>query len=98
MAMKIQLSKPIEAHDETLDELHLREPTPADVRAIRSLPYAMDRDETVHLRPDIVAQYVARCASIPPSSVDQIDLVDFNEICWVVAGFFLKRASRTPTS
>lgn len=96
--MKIKLSKEIEAHGETLDELDVREPTPADVRAIKSLPYALDREENVHLRPDVVAQYIARLAGIPPSSVDQIDLVDFNSICWTVAGFFLTRASQTPTT
>ncbi|AXF20547.1 ArsR family transcriptional regulator [Burkholderia pyrrocinia] len=98
MAMKIRLSKPIDAHGETLDALELREPTPADVRAIKALPYALDREENVHVRPDVVAQYIARLASIPPSSVDQIDLVDFNSICWTVAGFFLTRASQTPTT
>lgn len=85
--MKIQLSKPIEAHGETLDVLEMYEPTPADVRAIKALPYAVDQDENVHMRPEIVAKYVSRCASIPPSSVDQIDLTDFNEICWTVAVF-----------
>ncbi|UEP49656.1 phage tail assembly protein [Burkholderia ambifaria] len=98
MAMKIQLSKPIEAHGETLNVLEMCEPTPADVRAIKALPYAVDQEENVHMRPEIVAKYISRCASIPPSSVDQIDLTDFNEICWVVAGFFLKRGSRTPTT
>ncbi|WP_208449714.1 phage tail assembly protein [Burkholderia ambifaria] len=96
--MKIPLSKPIEAHGETLDALELREPAPADTRAIKALPYALDREENVHVRPDVVAQYIARLASIPPSSVDQIDLVDFNSMCWTVAGFFLTRASQTPTT
>ena len=96
--MKIKLSAPIEAHGETLDELDLREPTPADVRAIKSLPYALDRDENVHVRPDVVAQYISRLASIPNSSVDKIDLVDFNSICWTVAGFFLTRVSQTQTT
>jgi len=96
--MNIPLSKSIQAHDDTLQALELREPTPADVRAIKALPYALDRDETVHVRPEVVAQYVSRCASIPLSSVDQIELVDFNALCWTVAGFFLKPACDTPTS
>lgn len=96
--MKFKLSNPISAHGETVDELDLREPTPADVRAIKSLPYAVDKDENVQVRADVVAQYISRCAGIPPSSVDQIGLGDFNTLCWTVNGFFLRQAPETPST
>ncbi len=98
MSTTFPLSKPIEAHKETLHELVLREPEPADARAVKAMPYWVAADESVQLNPTAAHAYIVRLAGIPPSSVDQLDIGDFNSLCWVIAGFFLKRASPTATS
>ncbi|MNR37093.1 Phage tail protein E [compost metagenome] len=89
------LSAPIQAHDEQVLELTLRRPTVAEVRAIKALPYKIDKNEDVSLDLDVAAKYIAICAGIPASSVNQLDLADLNNLAWAVAGFFMTAASAT---
>jgi len=42
---------------------------------------------------DVAAKYIAVCAGIPPSSVNQLDLADLNTLSWAVASFFMSAAS-----
>ena len=93
-----KLSAPIEAHGESLTELTLRRPTVQEVRAIKALPYKIDKNEEVSLDMDVAAKYIAVCAGIPPSSVNQLDLADLNGLSWAVAGFFMSAASVTSPS
>lgn len=93
-----QLIAPIDAHGETLEVLELRRPTVQEVRAIKALPYKIDQEEAVTLDTDVAAKYIAVCAAIPSSSVNQLDLVDLNKLSWMVAGFFLKPASTEEAS
>ena len=57
--------------------------------------YADDLKTKCKVTPDmgVVPAYIAVCAGIPPSSVDQIDLSDLNQLAWTIAGFFLAPAS-----
>ena len=87
------LSAPIQAHGETLVELTIRRPTVQDCRAIKSLPYHIDKDVAVSLDLDVAAKYLGVCAAIPPGSVDQLDLSDLNRFAWLIAGFFMSPAS-----
>ena len=89
------LSAPIQAHDEQVLELTLRRPTVAEVRAIKALPYKIDKNEEVSLDMDVAAKYIAVCAGIPAPSVNQLDLADLNNLAWAVAGFFMTAASVT---
>ncbi|CAG9195897.1 conserved hypothetical protein [Paraburkholderia tropica] len=92
------LSEPIEAHGDTLKALKLRKPTPADARAVKALPYQIAQDESVQINPDAAAKYIERLAGIPGSSVASIDIVDFNNLCWTVAGFFMNSGSAKSSS
>ncbi|VVN10140.1 phage tail assembly protein [Pseudomonas fluorescens] len=89
------LVAPIQAHDEQVLELTLRRPTVAEVRAIKALPYKIDKNEEVSLDLDVAAKYIAICAAIPAPSVNQLDLSDLNNLAWAVAGFFMTAASAT---
>lgn len=95
-AIKLQVA--IEAHGEPLAELTLRRPTVQEVRAIKALPYRIDKNEEVGLDMDVAAKYIAVCAGIPPSSVNQLDLADLNALSWAVAGFFMSAASAPSTT
>lgn len=92
------LSSPIKAHGEELKALTLRSPTPADARAVKALPYHVATDESVRIDPDAAAKYIVRMAGIPLSSVDQLNMADFNALAWKVAGFFLGSALQPTTS
>lgn len=95
-AVKLQVA--IEAHGEPMTELTLRRPTVQEVRAIKALPYRIDKNEEVGLDMDVAAKYIAVCAGIPPSSVNQLDLADLNALSWAVAGFFMSAASAPSTT
>lgn len=88
----------IKAHNEEVTVLTLRNPTSADARAIRSLPYYIAGDESVRIDADAGAKYIVRMAGIPLSSVDQLHPADFNALVWKVAGFFLNAESGLTTS
>jgi len=83
----VTLQVPIEAQGEQLTVLNLRRPTVQEVRAIKALPYKIDKNE------EVTAKYIAVCAGIPPSSVNQLDLSDLNTLSWAIAGFFMTAAS-----
>lgn len=95
MKEKVELSAPIQAHGEEVSVLELRRPTVQEVRAIKALPYKIDKDEAVTLDMEVAAKYIAVCAHIPPTSVNQLDLSDLNDAAWKVAGFFMTPASAT---
>ncbi|AOE64219.1 phage tail assembly protein [Pseudomonas corrugata] len=94
MSDMVTLRVAIEAHGEPLNELTLRRPTVQEVRAIKALPYKIDKSEEVSLDMDVAAKYIAVCAGIPPSSVNQLDLADLNALSWAVASFFMSAASQ----
>lgn len=92
----IKLAIPIKAHDEELTELTLRRPTVQEVRAIKSLPYKIDQNDEVSLDMETSAKYIAVCAGIPPSAVNQLDLSDLHTASWAIARFFMNAASPKP--
>ncbi|MGP6423918.1 phage tail assembly protein [Pseudomonas pharyngis] len=94
----VKLQVAIEAHGEPVTELTLRRPTVQEVRAIKALPYKIDKNEDVSLDMDVAAKYIAVCAGIPPSSVNQLDLADLNSLSWAVASFFMSAASTPSTT
>jgi len=98
MTDPVKWQVPIEAHGEPLSELTLRRPTVQEVRAIKALPYKIDKGEDVSLDMDVAAKYIAVCAGIPPSSVNQLDLSDLKTLSWAVAGFFMSAASQPSAS
>lgn len=93
-----KLNVPINAHGEELQALQIRRPTTQEVRAIKALPYKIDKNEDVSLDMDVACKYLAVCAGIPQSSVDQLDLADLNALAWLVAGFFMAPASSPQSS
>lgn len=98
MSNLVKLQVAIEAHGEPLTELTMRRPTVQEVRAIKALPYKIDKNEEVSLDMDVAAKYIAVCAGIPPSSVNQLDLADLNSLSWAVASFFMSAASTPSTT
>lgn len=98
MSTTYSLTKPITAHDEERSILELRAVSPADARAIRTLPYYIAADESVRIDTEAAAKYIVRMAGIPMSSVDQLAASDFNGLAWMIAGFFLNPDSKPTTS
>jgi hypothetical protein len=98
MSESVKLQVAIEAHGDPVTELTMRRPTVQEVRAIKALPYKIDKNEEVSLDMDVAAKYIAVCAGIPPSSVNQLDLADLNALSWAVASFFMSAASSPSTT
>ena len=84
-----KLSEPIQAHGEEVTELTLRPPTVQECRAIKVLPYTIGGDGYPVADTEAAGKYLAVCAKIPPTSVNQLALPDFNKLAWTVVGFFL---------
>ncbi len=89
----MRLSKPITAHDKTVVEITLKRPTVAQARKIGELPYRITEDGMPQPVLETACRYVAACADIPPSSVDQLELNDLNALVWEVVGFFVSGSS-----
>lgn len=88
----LKLASPISAYGKEVDELSLREPSVADVRALKSLPYSFASEDPVP-RPllDVCARYIARLADVPDSAVDKLGVQDFHTLTWAVVGFFISQ-------
>lgn len=84
-----KLAEPIQAHGEEVTELELRRPTVQECRNIKVLPYTVGADSYPIPDTDAAGKYIAVCAKIPPTSVNQLALSDFNKMAWAVVGFFL---------
>ena len=93
-----KLAAPINAHGEELKELKIRRPTPHEVRTIKVLPYVLGEDNRPVAETEAASKYIAVCAGIPPSSVNQLDIFDLNTLVWMVIGFFLTPATKAPDS
>ena len=93
---KFTLSEPIKAHGETLHELSVRRPTTEECRAIKAFPYVLGDTGLPVAEPEAAAKYMAVCCAIPPSSVNQLDLHDFNNLAWQIIGFFVNSKPKTP--
>lgn len=77
MAERIELTHPIQANGEQLSVLELRRPKVKDLKALDQATGEVER----------VSLLIVALASIPPSSVDEIDAEDFARIAEVVGGF-----------
>ena len=98
----IVLSKPITAHGEEVDQITLRQPTTADLidlgQPMRLLPGNGLDEAAIEVRMNVVANYVARLAAIPLSSVKALSLSDFGKATQSVLGFFGDGKAQEPTS
>lgn len=82
----IQLGKPITAHGAEISELTLREPNAGDVMEC-GYPLGMQGDLVIP-QAGAIARMVSRLAGIPPSSVKQLSMADYNSAMGAVLGFF----------
>ncbi len=82
----IKLRKPITAHGEDIQELKLREPTGEDIEKC-GYPLAIGEGKAYPIA-ESVSKLIARLAAIPPSSVKQLAVADYQAAMGVVLGFF----------
>ena len=88
MTVTVTLSKPIEAHGETLTELTLREPSGKDIRTF-GMPYRVGaEDGSVIIDAAAMHRYIAGLAAVPPSAVDKMSPLDWTAVMAAVLGFF----------
>ena len=85
----MKLATPITAHGETLSEITLKRPTAAQAREIGALPYRVGEDGVPQPLVAPACRYIAVCAGIPPSSVDQLDITDLNALACFVTFFLI---------
>jgi hypothetical protein len=88
--MKIPLSKPIKAHNETLSALEMREPCGQDIIDCGS-PFSFDIGKGARRAyPDAkaIGAMIAQLCAIPPSSVGQLSAQDFNAAMAQILVFF----------
>lgn len=84
--MRIELTKPIQAHGADVTVLELREPSAGDIMEC-GYPLAIG-DGEAKPQADIVGKLIARLGGIPPSSVKQMALADFQSAMGAILGFF----------
>lgn len=98
----VQLRTPVQAHGEEISSIALRPPKGADIVAC-GYPFHIGGDEASPVmipQAGVIARYIARLGSVPPSTVGQLDPRDFNDLLGVVGRFFGDgtETSRTETA
>ncbi|TWC57608.1 tail assembly chaperone E/41/14-like protein [Pseudomonas sp. SJZ080] len=95
---EFKLAAPIQAHGEEVSVLNIRRPTVAEIRALKVLPYTLGETMLPVLDMEAACKYLAICAAIPASSVNQLELSDLNTLAWQVVGFFMPSNTEAPTT
>ncbi len=90
------LAVAVEAHGETITTLELERPTAEQVGRF-GLPYVA-LGESPDFKMAVVMKYIATLAGVPPSTVNQLDSSDLNDLAWAVLSFFLSSAAVPPKS
>jgi hypothetical protein len=84
----VPLSKPIEAHGETLGALTLREPGGKDIR-LNGVPYRIGaEDGSIIIDAAVVHRYIVALAGVPLSVVDRLPPADWSAAMSAVLDFF----------
>jgi hypothetical protein len=83
MATTIELRTPIQAHGEERRTIELRDITPADINACG---YPFKGDGTIEA--SAISALISRLGNIPPSSVNQLTIRDWNACMLKVFSFF----------
>lgn len=88
---KVILTKPIEAHGETISSLDLKELTGADITAC-GVPFATiqgaDGKTAIQINAKEISQMISTLAGIPTSSVGKLSAADWMKAASAVIGFF----------
>jgi len=82
----IPLTKPVTAHGAEIDQLTLREPNGGDVEHC-GYPLAINGASVIP-QAAAVSKLIARLSGIPPSSVKQLSMPDYNAAMGAVLSFF----------
>lgn len=99
MTVSLKLTRPIEAHDETLTELNFREPNGKDI-AECGLPFATEADGSgTRMKPDTkaVSAFIVRLCGIPATSVGMMSATDFIAAMGIIFDFFGDTAIPRPS-
>lgn len=88
----LKLTKPIEAHGETLTELVLRPPTVAELRQCGS-PVRMGQAGSWIPEFEPCAQLISQICAIPSPSVNNLATGDFTRAAIEIVGFTMPSAS-----
>ena len=97
---KLTLKKPIHAHGAEVASLEFATPNGGNMRRC-GIPYRLEENrhgETVaQFDAEVVARYISELAQIPPSSVNQLCVGDFQSAMNLVIGFFGDATSKKPS-
>lgn len=88
----IKLNEPVKFGDTELTELHLKSPKGKLIKQI-GLPFSFNQDGSFEMLTDRCAKYIAECASIPMSTVDELGAEDYLQICAEITVFFGQRTA-----
>ena len=89
MSEVITLMTPITVGEETIKEITLRRPTVADTRKVGRLPYTFGAGGAIVPDTDTASKYVSICSALPPSTIDKLDVTDFQTLVLAIVGFFM---------
>ena len=88
-----KLTKAIKHGEEEITTITLREPSIDEILKI-GYPYNLDPESgaVVH-NPMVILKYLSALTALPPSTIKQLSISDFDALRWTVVGFFNKTPS-----
>lgn len=94
----VNLTTPITAYGEPVEELTLRRPTVRDIREC-GYPFRIDESgQSFEPIASAIARYISRLGNIPMGSLDKMTPHDFNLTMAEVVGFFGESPETSGTS
>jgi hypothetical protein len=89
MGISFNLTKSIKNGDTVINTLELREPTVADIEKIGNYAYSVDPETgSLAIAPKMVMAYLVQLTALPPSTLRQMSIKDFDKLRWELLNFF----------
>lgn len=82
----VKLTRPIKAHGDEISTITIREPSGGDIMDC-GYPLALEGQRALP-QAEPIGRLIAKLGGIPPSSVRQLCMPDYNACMGVVLGFF----------
>lgn len=92
----VTLSKPVEAHGETVKKLAFREATGGDIAA-HGYPFTIAADGALQPNAGVLTALMAALADVPPSTIKALTAGDWNACMGAVLPGFLGEAEAAPS-
>ena len=90
-----QLHKAVKHGEQEITSITIRQPTIDEILKL-GYPYNLDPESGAIVHdPAVILRYVSTLTALPPSTIKQMSIADFEAMRWIIVGFFKQSVSES---